>query len=511
MSLVSSTITLRDFALVDVESGQVIESSVAVSMFGSWLGEAQRLMNDVIKTNFGEAFEAGGSFSSFASRTLKHSIEIDSFISNQFDFKEMCRSEALRLLAAHSRRQELATYLNSKNWSVDFDEAKADLKKSWLNYELFKNVMRSGKAIQDRPLVRNPVIPLSKSSNWHADERVTVTNNLVTIHSFKPFDKKYDVLLPVPSKLLRIHPHIFKWCLPNVRVDAITKELCFDFCVVEEVPSVEHGGSVIASDPGVLRPSVCARVYEDGSYSEEFKNSIETERSVKSSRSLEKEIHLLEEKQKRRAALGFCDLLAQRELVRLRKKLRAVNDHIVWNAAHDVINHALGGETIGVENNKFSTGSWRSGELRRATLHVAAKTGHPTILYSAKDASHTCPVDNSKINPDDERISTCKKCDWTEDRDYTGAVVGGVRTMRKISENKKLVAKPNLSRQKSKPTSKRPHRKPTKYVAGTISSNNAFGGNTYTRVILSLPTIHTVKTSSDPHTSAEPIQKNHKT
>lgn len=396
----------------------------------------------------------------------------------------MCRSEALRILAAHSRRTEVVTYLNEHGWDSSYDSAVKYFGDKWLDYELFKNIVRSGEE-QATPVVSWPVLPLSKFSNWPTRERVVVRDGLVTVTALVLVDRVVDVVFRVPEKLLR--REFVKWCLPNVRVDRSSGVVCFDFCVVEGVVVDDVGvDSVLACDPGVLRPSVCARVYGDGRLSEEFGNSVETERSVVSARRLEGEIELLVGKERRRAALGFCDVGAQRELVRLRGKLRGVNDHVVWNAAHDVVNHARPGEVIGVENNKFSQGLWRGGELRLALEHVALRRGFRTVLYSARDASHTCPVDDFRVVPVD-RVSSCD-CGWVGDRDYTAAAVGGVRTARKVFKRKKLSARVSVSRQKSVPTSKRPRRKSVRFVPGSVVPGNVFGGNAFTRAVLSVST-----------------------
>lgn len=212
-----------------------------------------------------------------------------------------------------------------------------------------------------------------------------------------------------------------------------------------------------------------------------------------SSSRLEREIARNVAKQTRRAALGFSQVSTQRQLEKLRTKRQRVLNHLAWNLANDVVDHSLPGEAIAYEDNRFNQGLWASASLRLATEHVAKRRGRVFSYYSAFQASHTCPCCGAATTPDGERFVSCDCCDWVGDRDYTGAVLGAVRVMRRALGNRKFAAKPD--RTKVEATPRRPVKVPRvrRFIgAGSDApgrSNKNWGGRTCTSVAPAVPTV----------------------
>lgn len=445
MSEVNSTVTLK---LSAVKGVTLVK---AETLLKKMLRESTIRQNAALKANMTIDCTVKTKFSNTAARKLILPIPATEDRLAKFNVGEMDRSEVYRILSSYQKRLNLAKFLRNTKWLASFDDCKQSL--GWTDYELYKNVLRSRK-LPVLPRINSAILPISKSGNNFAN--LSFANSTIVLEKFALWDQRVDLIFNIPEKLQRLHPNLDKITRPNIRL--LDGEVVFDFVIRENVESEQIIlTSTLALDLGVSKSFSAVRVYSDGRYSEELIPSIFTNRQSKSADKLSREIKLVSDKNKRRAALGVNNSLAIDQEKKLREKKMRVNEAHDWSVAADVLAHSNPNEQITIENLKWNTGGgfgfkrFRHSSVSSKLEHAASRRGKRVKRVNAAFSSQTCPQCQMQVTPDANRTISCP-CGWNADRDFTAAIVLGQRSL-KIKK---------LSIKKNQPTPKQPRNKKRK-------------------------------------------------
>ena len=416
------SINIKEFAIYD-EDGTKLNTTEISSILKELFEDAYLAQNFILN----EFYRQGVKLLNNKSHAAEQARALPSWpVPDKYNYKhntnEMAQREVSRLLTALKERVEIAEILEQNNWDMSYENLVEELgKKKYLNFELYKNILRS-KKVPTLLEIKNPRICFGFTNTDFADKPY-IEDNYIVWNNVTLFDKNYTLLFKIQNKLLFSYRNIKKVSKPTMRIDKETLEVMFDFTIYSEAAvEPEFTNKTLGVDLGQVETITCSEIDENGILQTEYLESWYSSNHSKKLAKLEKELYFVNKKYKAKRDLGLNTYNIGHELHCLRNKITNIKKSLAWSAACDVVTTASPDTKIILEDLRWIGGhtKWNAGEFRSCIKHLAIKQGRKIKFVSPKNTSQKCFNCKNQLKLTD-RDAICSTCNTTLNRDRNAA------------------------------------------------------------------------------------------